>query len=233
MSEPSSAPSCNFLLPASILAAGVLIAGAIIYSLGSKSSSAPAADAGRAAASLLAVLAGDVVLGSKDAPVMVIEYGDYQCPFCGAFVRDIEPGIRENYVRTGKARLVFRNFQFLGPESLAAGEAAECARDQEQFWGYHDALYREEIADGREHNGNLNEALFLRLARDLKLDEAAFTACLRNRTHAATVTEETARGRELGVNATPTTFVNGVEIRGLAPNDTRVVDAIEAALKKN
>ncbi|MBI2888716.1 MAG: DsbA family protein [Candidatus Liptonbacteria bacterium] len=234
-SGTASVPSRDLLLPASILVAGILIAGSIIYVLGAKNVPAPGPAAGGvpATAAFLKAMEGDAILGSKDAPVTVVEYGDYQCPFCGTFFSDIEPAIREKYVKTGKAQLIFRNFQFLGPESLAAGEAAECARDQGQFWAYHDSLYRAEIADGKEHNGNLNEALFVRLAKELKLDEKAFTACIQDRKNAAAVTEETAKGREAGVNATPTTFVNGVEIRGLAPNDTRVADAIEAALKSN
>ncbi len=226
-------PSRDLLLPASILVAGGLIAGSIVYVLGAKNVPAPTPSTGgtRTAASLLKVSADDVVLGNRDAPVTIIEYGDYQCPFCGVFFRDIEPAIREKYVKTGKAQLVFRNFQFLGPESRASGEAAECARDQKQFWAYHDTLYRTEIADGHENNGNLNPALFLKIARDVGLDEKTFQSCITSGKYSAAVQQETSDGHEVGVDATPTVFVNGLLIRGLAPKDTRVVDAIEAALK--
>lgn len=225
-------PSRDLLLPISILVAGVLVSGSIVYMVGSKE--APRPPAGnpqvQSAAAILALLPQDVPLGDAKAPVAVVEYGDYQCPFCGKFFEEIEPAIRDKYVRTGKAKLVFRNFQFLGPESQAAGVAAECAREQGQFWGYHDSLYRAEIADGHENNGNLNAALFARLAKELKLNEKDFASCVQSGKYDAVVEEETAKGREAGVDATPTVFVNGVKIRGLAPNDTRAVDAIEAAL---
>ncbi|MBI2623075.1 MAG: thioredoxin domain-containing protein [Candidatus Liptonbacteria bacterium] len=233
MSDAPS-PKRDLFLPASILAAGVLIAGSIIYLVGAKNTPAvgpSAGDEGRRAAALLAVLEDDAVLGSKDAPVMVIEYGDYQCPFCGSFFRDIEPALRDTYIKTGKAKFVYRDFAFLGPESLAAAEAAECAREQGQFWAYHDGLFRAEVADKRENNGNLNAELFGKLAQDAGLDVSAFESCRASGKYRARIGEETSDGRVLGVNATPTAFVNGVEIRGLAPNDTRVADAIEAALK--
>lgn len=232
-SPVSPVSSRTTLVPVSILVAAVLISGSIIYAVGTKNGgpAAPSAPETRNAASLLTALPQDTVLGDAKAPVTVIEYGDYQCPFCGKFFEDVEPVIRDKYVKTGNIKLIFRNFEFLGPESNAAGVAAECARDQGQFWGYHDALYRVEIADGHENNGNLNRALFVKLARELKMDEKTFVACLESGKKESIVAEETAGGREAGVDATPTTFVNGVNIRGLAPNDTRVVQAIETALK--
>ncbi|MBM3256763.1 MAG: hypothetical protein FJY98_00320 [Candidatus Liptonbacteria bacterium] len=228
---PSSGPSRDLLLPVSILIAGVLISGSIVYMVGSKNNAPSEGGEVNAAAAILKVLPEDVVLGDAKAPVTLIEYGDYQCLFCGRFFSDIEPGIRDEYVRAGKVKIIFRNFQFLGPESAAAGLAAECAREQGQFWGYHDALYRAEIADGKEHNGNLNKDLFLRLAKELKLDEKKFTSCLDSGKYLDHVEEETNGGRTAGVDATPTNFVNETKIRGLAPGDTRVVEAIEAALK--
>lgn len=225
----------NLTIPASIIIAGVLIAGSIVYVVGKDQTSPPVptkgVDNAANAAALLTVSADDAVLGDVAASVTIIEYGDYQCPFCGKFFEDVEPGLRDKYIKTGKAKLIFRNFQFLGPESFAAGAAAECARDQNQFWTYHDALYRAEIADGEEHNGNLNRAFFLRLAREAKLDEAVFAQCIDSGTHQAFVKKESEDGRLIGVNATPTTFVNGVMIRGFAPNDPRIEQAIEAALK--
>jgi protein-disulfide isomerase len=117
-----------------------------------------------------AIDASDVILGDPNAPVTVIEYGDYQCPFCARFYTDIEPLIRDQYIKTGKVKMVFRNYPFLGPESTAAAEAAECAKDQGKYWEFHDALYSAEATDAQEHNGNLNRELFLSVAQDLKLN---------------------------------------------------------------
>lgn len=111
----------------------------------------------------------DVILGDPNAPVTVIEYGDYQCPFCARFFTDVEPFIRDEYIKTGKVKMVFRNYAFLGPESVDAAEAAECAKDQGKFWEFHDALYEAEAEDGREHNGNLNKDLFVEISEKLGL----------------------------------------------------------------
>src|SRR3989338_8324192 len=231
-SSPASPSSRNTLLPVSILIAAVLISGSIIYAIGTKNGPAvPSEPTPKNTAALFEVSPQDSVLGDVKAPVTLIEYGDYQCPFCGKFFREVEPGIRDKYVKNGKVKIIFRNFQFLGPESVEAGNAAECAREQGQFWGYHDALYRTETADGQEHNGNLNKELFLALAKELKLDEGKLASCIDSRKYVAHVAEETEAGREIGVDATPTNFVNGVRIRGLAPGDTRVAEAIEAALQ--
>lgn len=234
---PVSSPGIarGFSLPMSILVAGILISGSIIYAVGSKntqtsntilSNTIPT----QTADAVRTLLPHDVVLGDAKAPVTVVEYGDYQCPFCGKFFRTIESVIRDKYVRTGKVKLIFRNFQFLGPESSAAGAAAECAREQGQFWGYHDALYWAEIVDGQENNGNLNSELFTKLAKDLSLNLEDFFSCVSSGRGVATVAEETQGGYDAGANAAPTVFVNKTQIRGLADNDLRVLDAINAAL---
>ena len=111
----------------------------------------------------------DVVLGDPAAPVTIIEYGDYQCPWCARFFDQIEPSLRANYIEPKKAKMVFRNFQFLSQESVDAAEAAECAKDQGKFWEFHDAIYKAELADGVEHNKNLNTDLFFQIATDIGL----------------------------------------------------------------
>lgn len=112
----------------------------------------------------------DVVLGQANAPVTVIEYGDYQCPFCARWFETIEPQLKSTYVDTGKVKFIFRNYPFLGAESEASAEAAECAKDQGAYWAYHNALYTAEAQDGHENNGNLNKDLFVSIASDLKLN---------------------------------------------------------------
>jgi protein-disulfide isomerase len=112
----------------------------------------------------------DVILGDPNAPVTFIEYGDYQCPFCARFFTDVEPLIKDQYVKTGKVKMIFRSYPFLGNESVLAAQAAECAKDQGKFWEYHDALYTAESQDAHENNGNLNRDLFLTLAQNLHLD---------------------------------------------------------------
>ncbi|RJQ29515.1 protein-disulfide isomerase [Candidatus Parcubacteria bacterium] len=208
----------NFL-PISILVAAVLISGSILYAIGRTDTPSPRVipPPNPNDAASLKVSERDVILGDPNAPVTLIEYGDYQCPFCGQFFSQVEEPLREEYIKTGKVKMVFRNFQFLGPESVAAAEAAECAKDQKQYWAYHDSLYREEIRDGEEHNGNLNRDLFLSIAADLKLNVSEFVNCVDSRKYGGLIEEDLSAAKGIGVNSTPTTFINGEEVRGAQP----------------
>lgn len=217
----------DLLLPLSIIVAGVMIAGSVIYMVGRLSGASPnlagnsgeqlAAVGGQKEVKDLKIEGRDVVLGEADAPVSLIEYGDYQCPFCGRFFSQTEPQIRENYIKSGKVKMVYRNFAFLGPESFASAEAAECAKDQKQFWTFHDALFDAEVQDGEEHNGNLNRELFMKIAGDLKLDTKSFAECYDGGKYKNQVKQDSAAAQTVGVNSTPTSFVNGKEMRGALP----------------
>ena len=173
----------------------------------------------------------DVVLGDSNAPVSLIEYGDYQCPFCGRFFSQVEPSLRDQYIKTGKVKMVYRNFQFLGAESIAAGAAAECAKDQGKFWAFHDALYAAEIKDGQENNGNLNKDLFVKLADGTGMDVPAFTSCYDSNKYVAQIEKDKDSAGAIGVNATPMTYVNGTLIQGAQPYPAFAA-VIEEALKK-
>jgi protein-disulfide isomerase len=230
------------MLPASIVIAALIIGGSIVYLVHSNQAlHGPTGVAGvgntatTTTAAPPATADRDVVLGDANAPVSIIEYGDYQCPFCGAFFKDTEPVIR-TYIQAGKAKMVFRNFSFLGPESDAAAAAAECAVDQHHFWEYHDALYDTEVKEqdahpgASENSGNLTRALFIKLATDLKLDVPAFTQCIDKNTYATTVQQQTQNAQQYGVQSTPTVFINGQKFEGALPT-TQFTAAIDAALK--
>ena len=212
----------DYMLPVSIVVAALLISGSIIYLVGSlnKNPAPVAGDPnGGVAVEAPTISDRDVILGDANAPVAIIEYGDYQCPFCVRFFEQTEPSIRDQYIKTGKVKMVFRGFQFLGPESVAAGEAAECSKDQNSFWSYHDALYMAESKDGQEHNGNLNRTLFMKIAADLKLDTKAFGQCLDTHKYAQQVQAITNDAGKVGVNSTPTIFVNDQKVVGAQPFD--------------
>ncbi len=213
----------DYLLPVSILAAGIMISGSIIYLVGSKGEqpSLPAADGNERVATDLSatprISQYDVILGDPKAPITLIEYGDYQCPFCGRFFMETESSLREEYIKTGKVKMIFKNFQFLGPESVAAAEAAECAKDQKQFWTYHDALYNAEVKDGVEYNGNLSRDLFLKMAGDLNLNISEFTQCFDSKKYSSRVSQDAADAQSAGIRSTPTVFVNDKKIEGALP----------------
>ena len=224
-------PKRDIVLPVSIIFAAIMIGGAIIFAtlykggsgaannnvLAAGENAAPAVQVPPSSTSTIAILAlgsRDAILGNKSAPVTVIEYGDYQCPYCVQYFKNVEPTISQNYIDTGKVKMVFRNFAFLGPESIAAAEAAECAEDQGQLWPYHDALYNAKLADdnkgGTEDDGIFSRALFLSIAKQLNLDVPTFTTCIDTNKYSSLVAQEKADAGVVGVQSTPATLVNGV-----------------------
>jgi protein-disulfide isomerase len=215
----------DWSIPASIILAGIIIAGSVIYSTGVISQEQ------RKGASAAPPIGNAVVLGDPNAPVTMIEYGDFQCPFCLRFFLETEPQIVEKYVKTGKVKLVYKDYAFLGPESVAAAEAAKCAGDQGKFWSYHDALFREEHKDGFENNGNLKRDLFLRLARELGMDEKQFASCVDERKYKSAVEAENAEAKSYNVSGTPSFFVGERFIVGAQPF-AQFEEAILAELNK-
>lgn len=223
----------EYLLPVSILIAGVLIAGSVLYTAGLRAN--PQAGGGGELEAVsgqeLEITADDVVLGDLSAPVTLIEYSDFQCPFCGRFFSQTEPLIKENYIQSGKVKFIYRHFAFLGPESVAAAKAVECAKEQGKFWQYHDEIFKEEIRDGQEHNGNLNRDFFLAAAKKLGLDSPKFTSCLDENKYSDKVENDYLVAQKIGVQATPTTFVNSRKVEGALPY-AQFKAAIEQELAK-
>lgn len=219
--EDSQKPSKDFLLPASILVAAVLIAGAVIYSTGSKVVN-PTADLSETIGQQIPkdLIDDDVILGDPKAPVTIVEFGDYQCPFCGKFFNENEPLLREEYIKTGEVKMVYRDFAFLGPESQGAALASQCAAEQGKFWAYHDELYKAEIADRKENNGNISAVFLKSLAGKLGLDQAKFDSCLDSQKYKLEVEKDYDDGVAAGVRGTPTTFVNGKLLSGAAQYST-------------
>ena len=143
----------------------------------------------------------DHIQGPEDAPVTLVEYGDYECPYCGAAY----PIIKEVQGRMGdRLRFVFRNFPITTshPHAEQAAEAAEAAASQARFWEMHDLLYENQQA--------LRDEDLLAYAGRLSLDVAAFETELAEHVHAARVREDFMSGVRSGVNGTPTFYVNGV-----------------------
>ncbi len=149
--------------------------------------------------------------GSETAPVMIEEFSDFQCSYCGKFSRETLPRLIEAYVDTGKVRLVFRHFAILGPGSKAAAEAAACAGAQGQFWPYHDQLY------GALGKRGFNRDNLLRISQELHLDVTDFTDCVETRRFGAQVQAETDAAVALGLRGTPGFVINGRLIAGALP----------------
>ncbi len=152
------------------------------------------------------------VRGEATAPVTIVEYGDFQCPSCGAFFRAVEPRLVSDYIKTGKAKLVFKNFAWIGDESRRAAEAAACAGAQGRFWEYHDLLYSSQRG---ENSGAFAVANLKHFASQLGIDQAAFDVCVDGRGYRSAIEQDMSEVRSLGLTGTPSFFVNGQRV-GLA-----------------
>ena len=160
----------------------------------------------------------DPVLGDAKAAVTIIEFGDYQCPSCRLFWRDVEPRLKKEYIDTGKVKLVFRDFPIVQnhPEAIVAAVAAQCAADQGKYWQYHDKLFREQDNRGDDII-RFKVADLKKWGADLRLDTAAFNQCVDSGRHKDEVAKDYADGEGIGIRGTPTFFVNGRFIGGAQP----------------
>ena len=174
------------------------------------------------------------VVGDPDAPVTIIEYSDFQCPFCGRFARETEPLILQNYVVTGKVRMIYRTFgDWIGPESLLAAEAAYCAGDQGKFWDFHDILFYNQHG---ENEGAFSRPRIETMAKMLGLNMDQFNQCLDSHKYQKQAMQDLQDGKAAGVKGTPSFVIIAPDgsqqfIEGALPY-ARFQEAIEAALKK-
>ena len=199
-----------------LLAAAVLVAiGVLAFGGGATASDPPGGSA-----------SVRPVLGRAQAPVLIREYGDFQCPSCGAFARLIEPQIRAAYIDTGKVRLEWHDFAWIGAESRYAANAARCAGDQGKFWEYHDLLYRSQSG---ENQGAFSKDRLKSFGAGLGLETATFGACIDSGSHLAAVQADFADVASKGFNGTPTFVIGTQRIVGAQPFKVFQA-AIEAAL---
>jgi protein-disulfide isomerase len=159
-------------------------------------------------------IAGNPVLGRQQAPVTIIEFSDYQCPFCKRFFETTLPALKAEYIDTGKVRYVFRDFPLdqIHPQARKAAEAAHCAGDQGRYWEMHDLLFQNQQALHIEKLGSY--------ARSLQMVPATFDACLEKGKYATEVQKDLEDGLAAGVRGTPAFFVG----------TTRPDDTIEGVL---
>jgi protein-disulfide isomerase len=163
--------------------------------------------------------------GDAAAPVTLVEFSDFQCSYCRKFWRDTLPRIEEKYIRTGKVRFVYRHLALLGPPSVEAAVASECAHEQGKFWAYHDRLF----ATGGIFA--LSEGSLKRYAADLALDAAKFGQCVDAPQTQERVERETLVGRAIGMTGTPAFLINGKRMIGAQPPEV-FEQIFEAMLKE-
>lgn len=194
----------NLLLPAAIVVAGVIIGAAVLYVGGAKTPNVPTSgseEGQNTSQPKEPVAADNPSLGDPNASVTLVEFADYQCSFCARFGEDAGKNIVEQYVKTGKVRMVYVNFPFLGEPSELAALASECALEQGKFWEYHDYLYAHQKAFTADDLKGF--------ARSLGLDASSFASCLDEGRYLERVKADFSDGRARGVTGTPTFLISG------------------------
>jgi protein-disulfide isomerase len=151
-------------------------------------------------------------LGKPSAPVLVEEYGDFQCPACARFQSAVGPTVRQ-LVEQGRIRFVFHEQPVLGRESVLAANAATCAGDQGKFWPYHDLLYAEQAP---ENSGALTADRLIQLGARVGIGGTAFSSCVRDGTYEPWLRQVINQGSVRGVSTTPTFFVDGRQVGDIA-----------------
>ena len=165
-------------------------------------------------------IAGQPMMGDQNAKVTVVEFTDYQCPFCSRHFRQVWPRLDQDFVKTGKARFVLRDLPIdaIHPQAFKAAEAAYCARSQGKFWEMHDLLFVNQSALGRKE--------LTRYAELLKLDIAAFDKCVDSEAGAAKIRKDIADSRQAEARGTPIFYVGLTEP---GSNSLRAVRIIRGA----
>ena len=166
--------------------------------------------------------------GDEGAPVVMVEYADFQCPFCGKFARDVEPELVKKYVESGTLRMEWRDFPYLGQESVNAALAARAAQEQGKFWEYHDLLYR--------NQGSLNSKAFsdeklIAFAEEAGLDTKRLESDFTSGKYERAVSRDLQEGSSKGIVGTPTFLINDEMLVGDQPTEV-LEEAIEQAARE-
>jgi len=149
---------------------------------------------------------GSPILGNSNAPITLIEFGDYQCHFCNVFFHSTEGDILKNYVETGKVKIIFKDYNIIGPDSVNASHGAHCANDQGLFWEYHDILYSNWTG---ENNGWASPENLNKFAQQIGLDMDLWSECMLNGNHSQTILRSNEDAKSLELTGTPAFFVIG------------------------
>ena len=175
----------------------------------------------------------DPIRGNPEAPITIVEFSDYQCPFCARFYAQTLPLLLEEYIDEGKVNLVYRDFpvQRIHPNALSAAVAAECADEQGKYWEYHDTLFEKQNAWAKL-DSNSAISTFSQFATEIELEQQQFDNCLKSGKYLDEVQADFSDGKNYQVTGTPGFFIGNedigfVKIIGAKPYDAfkKVIDA--------
>lgn len=163
--------------------------------------------------------------GRINAPVVMVMWSEFQCPFCGRFARNTEPALVKQFVDTGILRIEWRDFPYLGPDSTTAAIAGRAAAAQNKFWAFHDAVY---ATQHRVNQGDLDAAHLRNYAVKAGLDMSRYDADMKAKKSAPQVQADLSEGIALGITGTPAFLINGNPILGAQPTNV-FISMIEQA----
>lgn len=199
----------TYLVSLAIVAAGLIIAGSVFYSGGKTGKEASLID-GDNPATIEVSADDDPFRGSSEAPVVIIEFSDFECPYCGAFFRNTLPELEEKYINTGKVKFVYRDFPIPSHKNAqVAAEAAQCAGDENKYWEMHDKIFENQEAIDKKN--------LVDYANVLGLNMNDFNQCLDDGKYSKEVKADLNDGARIGVDGTPTFFINGKKLVGAQP----------------
>jgi len=237
--ENSTQVRNNFAVPASIIIAGVLIAGAVYFNANQHSGTivsgaTPPQQQRQESAQAVDIsevkITGQPFIGNPEAPVTVAYWYDYQCPFCKRTEENVMPQLIDSYVKTGKVKLVYKDFQFLGPDSQTAGLAERAVWEiaPEKFYQWHKAMYDKQ---DNENSGWGNKADILTLTKSVGIDATKVEQLMTSKTdeYQKAMDADKAEGGVFGVNGTPSYIIGKQLIIGAQPFST-VKAAIDQVL---
>lgn len=210
----------KLILPGSILIAALLVSGSVVfYSLSTGGLGANIKQAGGPAAGEKVDVSADddAFIGNEKAKVTVVEFSDFQCPFCRSFWSGAYQQIKKEYVDTGKIKFVYRDYPLsFHPASQVSAEASECAHEQGKFWEMHDKIFGEQAKQGA---GTITYGAseLKKWASQIGLNMNTFNQCLDTGKYKSEVEKDFADGSAYGVSGTPTLYVNGNPIVGAQP----------------
>ena len=161
---------------------------------------------------------GSPIMGDPNAPITILEWGDYQCTFCYKFHQNTLDVINEEFIKTGKVKLIFKDFPLNGPDSKLAAEASYCAHDQDKYWEYHDQLYENWAG---ERTGWITRESLSKFAESINLNISEFNKCLDENKYESKINSIYEFGNQIGIDATPSFLVFNdqkiIKIRGNQP----------------
>jgi len=200
----------------SIIIAGAIIGVAIVFgdkTIGPESSAKKPLPKGEDNEMINVTIDDDTIKGSESAPVTIIEFSDYECPFCARFYSETLSQIEKEYIETGKVRFVYRDFPLSGHRyAQKSAEAAECAGEQDKYWEYHNLLFENQKEWSQKGISQLKE-----YAGQLGLNRDRFDKCLDRGEMEDEVKKDFNDGVSAGVQGTPAFFINGKIISGAQP----------------